>query len=189
MLRGDSCFEKTVWWAEFKINVTNLQRVHMYMKPYGHAMQKATILVGNANWLPQLKWGLPERRQQTSKGTVVETCGWKRNENGKVSGKTAGLKASAAYVPLFCANLVRLFLKHDLDGDHPDRVNARRLAWNEVCGLTSLWCFEDFLQASAQFFSACAAARHTPVMPSINDEAGECESDSASTSPSKRSRT
>ena len=160
---GDSKFEKTKLWADWLASHPSVVRIHMYMRPYGHTMDKATILISNMPWLPSLAW--PFSRSHARR---METSGWYINDKGQVCGMGDGLRASAAYVPLFCANLVHLFSRHDLLGHDDARVRCRQLCWSQVCGLIrEHWLVDQFMAACDRFAARSTLSRHIPVRPEL----------------------
>jgi len=86
-----------------------LYEVVVHLCHYGHILRKTVQLVGSAPWLPNLALSLP-LAQPVSKGNPAWFKGVSKTGRKQVTGKAAGLSASAIYPVAFAREIVRQHL-------------------------------------------------------------------------------
>ena len=108
---GSSLLFKVPWW-KVVLESLGVLRVFLWMRAFGHAMMKPTILIGSLPGLSSLKRPKPPRPPKS------QQVYWKRSKRW-AAGRTKHLKSSQVYTPEFCSRIDSLFQQVHQPGAAP----------------------------------------------------------------------
>ena len=106
-----------------------LERAWVWLRPFGHSMDKPVVLHSNATWINAIFEPLKRASRGCGARRQDATSGWKRTANNKwVTAVGTGLKDSAAYPERFVSKVLDVWTWNDLPWMHEERVNQRNHA-------------------------------------------------------------